>query len=434
MWFKNKQTKRKVTVVGCGKLGLPLVAVLSEAGHQVVGFDSNTALIASLSTGKVPWFEESLQSMLRKNSRQIRFTSDAKEAFADAEFVLVIVPSPSKTSGEFDSQYVESAVTSVVRESEDNQKKRIHIVIVSTLMPGSTEQIIEKLKTTYPSKASNFELIYSPEFIALGTVVKDMTFPDLVLVGASDQQAAQEYSDLVHSYIKSKPHVAMLSIKEAEIAKIAVNSYVTTKISFANFISELCEASGNASASKVLNSIGMDSRIGRKYLKPGAPFGGPCFPRDNIALETYANTVGVSASIANSTRVINQRQSQRIVNFVKRFSELKHVTLVGVAYKPGTAVTEESPSLSIVDLLSTDFDISLVDDYVFTDGREESRQVISRETIGDKPRCVVLMVPDPKYRDIPALLHGESMIIDLWGDWEKIITQPSIKYFRLGDN
>jgi UDPglucose 6-dehydrogenase len=226
----------------------------------------------------------------------------------------------------------------------------------------------------------------------------------------------------------------MLSIKEAEIAKIAVNSYVTTKISFANFISELCEASGNASASKVLNSIGMDSRIGRKYLKPGAPFGGPCFPRDNIALETYANTVGVSASIANSTHVINQRQSQRIANFVKRFSELKHVTLVGVAYKPGTAVTEESPSLAIADLLSTDFDISLVDDYVFTDGREEPRQVISRESIGDKARCVVLMVPDPNYRDIPALLHSESIIIDLWGDWEKIITQPRIKYFRLGDN
>ena len=432
-WRKIRVRRRRVAVVGCGKLGLPLVAVLANAGHEVIGFDSNDSLIKSLTRGKVPWFEASLNSLLELNSKRIRFTSEPKETFKEIDFALVIVPSPSDSSGVFESRFVEDAIISIAQEYSGLGKKRVRIVIISTLMPGSTDEIHKKLVSQYSDFDANFELIYSPEFIALGSVVHDMTHPDLVLIGARVEESANEYAELVTSYIKSTPHFAILTPKEAEIAKIAVNSYVTTKISFANFISELCEATGGASASKVLMSIGSDNRIGRSYLKPGAPFGGPCFPRDNIALERFASSVGISASLAISTHEVNQRQSSRIVSFIEESSDLSEVVLVGIAYKPGTAVTDESPSFAIIRKLEGKRNVFLIDDYVSADHPLLSERAISRAQLKQTPVIVVLMVPDEKYDNIPGILHEKSVVIDLWGKWESTATKLGLDYHRMGD-
>ena len=431
-WKRWGVDRKKVAVVGCGKLGLPLVAVLANAGHQVTGFDLNKSLIASLSIGQVPWFEVSLSSLLELNSKRVRFTSNPKGAYEDLDFALVIVPSPSDRSGVFESRFVEDAITSIVRESGGSGKKT-KIVIISTLMPGSSDVILKKLRDKFSYFDSKFDLIYSPEFIALGSVVHDMTHPDLVLIGARSEESAQEYAQLVRSYIQSNPHFAFLLPQEAEIAKIAVNSYVTTKISFANFISELCEATGGASASKVLAGIGADSRIGRSYLKPGAPFGGPCFPRDNIALERFASSVGVSASLAISTHEVNLRQSSRIAAFIEERSDLPEVVLVGIAYKPGTAVTDESPTIGVIEKLQSKRKVFLIDDYVSENDVSLAERTIVRSELKDIPRCVVLMVPDEKYQNIPALMHEESVVIDLWGKWEAISAQSNLSYYRMGD-
>jgi UDPglucose 6-dehydrogenase len=431
--LRRKSRSKQVCVVGCGKLGLPLVAVLADAGHDVVGFDLNHQLIASLSKNSVPWYEESLHDLLVENQSRVQFTSNLAETIDDSEFFLVIVPSPSDDTGIFVSKYVEDAISSIVGLKGETSQGDSYIVIVSTLMPGSSDEIWNRVSARFPDSVNRFKLIYSPEFIALGSVVRDMKNPDLVLIGAHDSQAADAYQELVSSYIETKPTYARLLPKEAEIAKIAVNSFVTTKISFANFISELCESSGGASASVVLASIGADSRIGRSYLKPGAPFGGPCFPRDNVAISKFSSSLGIEASIADSTHAVNRRQVARIARFIKNFGEHKRVLLVGVAYKPGTAVTDESPALSLSKELVDDYLVDLHDDYIADQETISSLGLIPRDEIPSEPICVVFMVPDPRYVSLPGLLHSDSVVIDLWGSFRSSVNQSSLTYYCLGE-
>jgi UDPglucose 6-dehydrogenase len=434
MAFSRRRTKsRRVCVIGCGKLGLPLIAVLADAGHSVVGFDLNVSLIDQLSSGNVPWFEQSLQELIHKNQKRIQFIHDLANSPRDMDFYLVIVPSPSNNEGVFESKFVEEAINSIMSLNSQESQGPIHIVIVSTLMPGSTDQIFERMKTKFPDAARRFKIIYSPEFIALGSVVKDMRNPDLVLIGADDDEAADLYRNLVSSYIHSKPTFARLVPIEAEIAKIAVNSFVTTKISFANFISELCDGSDGASASNVLASIGADSRIGRSYLKPGAPFGGPCFPRDNIALSRFSESIGVDASIAKSTHDVNKRQTERIARYIEQYGKHNRVLIVGVAYKPGTAVIDESPSLYLAERLRAKFSVSLLDDYVGDTNLASGLSLMSSDEIESEPVCAVFMVPDSKYLRLPMILHRESVIIDLWGNLKPDLSKHSLIYYCIGE-
>lgn len=432
-WFRSRTRPKQVCVVGCGKLGLPLVAVLADAGHMVVGFDLNKRLIEKLSMGSIPWFEETLPDLLAKNHKRIRFTSTLADAMKDTEFFLVIVPSPSDDAGVFESKYVEAAIDSIVTLNSKDSQGVSQIVIVSTLMPGSTDEIWNRVIERNPKSAERFRLLYSPEFIALGSVVKDMMNPDLVLIGAHDNQAAEAYRNLVASYVQTKPTYACLLPKEAEIAKIAVNSFVTTKISFANFISELCENTGGASANRVLASIGADSRIGRSYLKPGAPFGGPCFPRDNIALSKFALGVGVEASIADSTHAVNRRQVGRIARYIEKHGRHKTLLIVGVAYKPGTAVVDESPALHLFKELSDEFSIHFLDEYISDSDGLLNLNWISREQIPKEPICAVFMVPDQKYASLPSSLHRDSVVIDMWGNLKSSAQKSSLTYFCVGE-
>ena len=432
-WFLKTAKPRRVCVVGCGKLGLPLVAVLAEAGHSVIGFDLNHSLIQELSNGHVPWFEESLQELVQDNQDRIQFTNDLSEASPNVEFFLVIVPSPSDNNGIFESRFVEDAINLIIEGNYQNSQTPVYIVIVSTLMPGSTDDIWQRTVRKFPSAANRYKIVYSPEFIALGSVIRDMKNPDLVLIGTHDSEAGASYQTLVSSYVETRPTFAHLLPKEAEIAKIAVNAFVTTKISFANFISELCESSGGASASRVLAGIGADSRIGRSYLRPGAPFGGPCFPRDNIALSRFSRSIGVDALIADSTQSVNERQITRISKFIEKFSTYKKVLIVGVAYKPGTAVTDESPSIRLSENLDDRFSVSLLDDYIQNPIIGLNHQLISREDISSEPLCAVFMVPDSRYVSLLAALHKDSIIIDLWGNLKSHLSGDSHQYYCLGD-
>jgi UDPglucose 6-dehydrogenase len=173
-----------------------------------------------------------------------------------------------------------------------------------------------------------------------------MINPYLVLIGSYSRESGHDCAKLVKSYMKTKPYFAFSSAREVEIAKTSVNSYVTTKMSSGNSLSELCQATGSASASRVLDSIGADSRIGKRYSKLGAPYSGPCFARDNIAPRNFAESLGVRASIAISKHDVNQRQTSRILDSVLSQGASIDVVMVDVAYKPGTAVLEESPSIT----------------------------------------------------------------------------------------
>lgn len=426
-------TGRKVTVVGCGKLGLPLVSVLSQAGHDVIGFDRNEQLINHLNAHNVPWFEAGLEETVREFSHNMKFTTSLSEATRECSVALVIVPTPSDTAGWFRSEYVEQAVIDLVQSRLETSIEPLLIVIISTLMPGSTRKLRDSVKRLAGEKSHLFKIVYSPEFIALGTVVEDMKNPSLVLIGSDDDEATETYQELVDSYVSTAPFFARLTFEGAEIAKIGVNSYVTMKISFANFISELCDLNGNSSANEVLEAIGSDKRIGRAYLKPGTPFGGPCFPRDNVALARFGESIGASASLPLVVHEYNEAQVDRIARFIDSFFPPGlDVLLVGMAYKPGTAVTEESASLKVMRRLEGIRKVYALDSYLSVQD-EFPNNHISREMLRNFRIGAVLMVPDESYDDIPSIISSESYLLDCWGTWVEHSSKFQNQYRRLGD-
>jgi UDPglucose 6-dehydrogenase len=427
-------TQKNLVVVGCGKLGAPLVACLANAGHKVVGIDVSKELIENLDAGVVTWNEPGLAELITKNKKNIIFQENYDGAFKNTEATFIIVPTPSVASGEFSNKFVLDAVSKVGKELANTLQTKHLVVIVSTVMPGSTQGEIKKaLHNAAGSVAKSVKICYSPEFIALGTVIKNMQFPDMVLIGEEEKDSGDLLAEISLSIVKNQPNVMRLSISEAEICKIAINSFVTTKISFSNQISEICERTSGASAQRVLLAIGADSRIGRSYLSAGTGFGGPCFPRDNRAFRKYSNSLGVDADLSIATDSINVRQDQRIIRLIEaKVTPGSKILVVGLSYKPDTDVIEESPAVAFIEkALQAGYLVDAVDDHVKNLQTTHALKIFTPDSLETSDySAAILFVPSKSYIDIPRILDSETKLIDLWGLWEDTFNHD---YTRLGD-
>lgn len=427
-------TQKNLVVVGCGKLGAPLVACLANAGHKVVGVDISKELIENLEAGIVTWNEPGLVELITKNRKNISFQENYDGAFKNTDATFIIVPTPSVASGEFSNRFVLEAVTEVGKGLSKSSVKDHLVVIVSTVMPGSTQgEIKSALLAAAGESSMNLQICYSPEFIALGTVIKNMQYPDMILIGEEDSRAGDLLSEISLSIVKNEPIVMRLTLAEAEISKIAINSFVTTKISFSNQISEICESTPGTSAKKVLAAIGADSRIGRSYLSAGTGYGGPCFPRDNRAFRTYANTIGVDADLSIATDAINVRQDQRVIRLVNsKLARGSRLLVVGLSYKPDTDVTEESPAVAFIGKAQqAGYLVDAVDEHVKSVKSSVPFEIFTPDSLLDRNYSgAILFVPSKGYADLPSAIQNEVVLIDLWGLWEGLF---NLDYTRLGD-
>lgn len=349
----------RVSVYGLGKLGLPLALVLAEAGHHVIGVDRNKDQIDRIKRGEL-WHEPGLKNLWKNyyhlpsggyfaiSQGHLELTSNGEFAAETTDASFIVVPTPSDPATDmFINDYVIQAAETIGKSLV--QKPTPHlVVVVSTVMPGaSNEKIIPAIERTSGKKLNEgFYYGYSPEFIALGSVVKDLKNPEFALFGGSSVVAVDLWQTIVN-YMPPTTLTYSMTPLEAEVAKISLNTYVTMKISFANQLDELCESLGVRSY-VVAEAVGHDSRIGHRCLTPGPPFGGPCFPRDARAFSALAAKQGVLAELAEATTHVNNRQIRRIVNKVESGSK---VGVVGLTYKIGTEVTEESCGLKLLKAL-----------------------------------------------------------------------------------
>jgi UDPglucose 6-dehydrogenase len=427
-------TEKNLVVVGCGKLGAPLIACLADSGHKVVGVDISKELIEKLDSGIVTWNEPGLAQLISDNKKNISFQGSYEGAFKNAEATFIIVPTPSVSTGEFSNKFVLEVVTQVGQELSKTLKSKHLVVIVSTVMPGSTQGEIKKTLHDAAGKvAKDIRICYSPEFIALGTVIKNMQFPDMVLIGEEEKEAGDLLAEISLSIVKNQPSVMRLTISEAEICKIAINSFVTTKISFSNQISEICERTSGASAQRVLLAIGADSRIGRSYLSAGTGFGGPCFPRDNRAFRKYANSLGIDADLSIATDTINVRQDQRIIRLIEgKVTPGSKLLVVGLSYKPDTDVIEESPAVAFIERAQqAGYLVDAVDDHVKKLQTTQPLNIFTANSLETADySAAILFVPSKSYIGIPKHLNSKTKLIDLWGLWENTFNH---EYTRLGD-
>jgi UDPglucose 6-dehydrogenase len=346
--------KDNIGIIGLGKLGLPMMGAFISRGFDPKGYDINQKLVEKLRKRVCPYQEPGLKEIIESDAKWAeRFYTDLDKFLESIDTIFIIVPTPTKIDI-FDISFLEDVLCNVAKNK--NKEKVLTCVVTSTVNPGDCA----KLSIKY--KKEQIQIVYSPEFIALGSVLKDMLDPDIVLLGGDEIGSVDKVFSIYSRLYKSHPEYHRLTHFESETAKIAINTYITTKISYANTIGLYVEQStkDRLSAQRVLNAIGGDSRIGRKYFKFGVSYGGPCFPRDNRALAAHLKKIGVDPAIPEATDKIN---NFILENWKNRINNEKYdaLVLVGVAYKSGTDFLEESFMIKLALEVRSTTDIYYVD-------------------------------------------------------------------------
>jgi UDPglucose 6-dehydrogenase len=327
---------KNISVIGVGKLGLCLSLNLEQKGFNVVGQDVNPHYINLLKSKSFTSTEPFVNELLQKSSH-IEFTDDISEALKN-DVIFVVVKTPSTNDWKYDHTQIDEVAEKLI--SFGVQKNRKDLIINSTTFPGYCDELHKKLINF------NFHVSYNPEFIAQGSIIKDQLNCDLVLIGESDEYAGNIITKIYEKLCDSKPIINRMSRTEAELCKLSINCFLTTKISFANMIGDIADRL-NCDKFKVLSGVGSDSRIGKKYLNPGFGFGGPCFPRDNRALYKCADEVGIDAILSKSTDIMNEKHLQyQIEYFVnKNPNKENKVEIEYITYKKESTLIEESQQL-----------------------------------------------------------------------------------------
>lgn len=353
-----------ISVIGLGKLGLCTAACFASKGHQVMGVDMNQHILDKLRLKQCPIDEPGLEDLLEKAWANLTVTGNVNEAVSNSDITLIIVPTPSRSGGEFVNEYVETVLEVLALALKE--KDGFHVVnVVSTVMPGSCDSRFKTLleKKSCKKCGADFGLVYNPEFIALGSVITDFLNPDMVLIGASDKYSGEKVKELYLSTCESKPDINLMSLVNAEITKLSLNCFVTMKISFANELASICEKVPGAHIDVITDALGSDTRIGSKYLKGGLGFGGPCFPRDNRAFQVFARGAGVETRLAPQVVAINNSIVERLFDTINKNTNFgDKLALLGLSYKPGSHIIEKSQSIMLAKkLVDASFVVSVHD-------------------------------------------------------------------------
>jgi len=337
----------KIAVIGTGYVGLVTGIGFAEKGNQVICVDNNQAKLDVLRSGKSPIWEKCLDELIVKNleSENIVFTDDLQYAVEESEIIFLCLPTPPQEDGSADLSYV----ITVSKEIARHIKEYRIIVNKSTVLVGSTE-IVRNHLLEY-NKDCNFDVVSNPEFLKEGNAVLDFMEPERVVIGTSSNQARQKLVELYLPFVQNEEQILLMDEKSSELTKYAANSFLATKITFINQIADLCELN-NADVELVAKGIGLDSRIGPKFLKAGIGYGGSCFPKDVSALIKYSDGVGYDFSILKQVQAENTRRKIKPIHklvelYGDDFSSLK-VGVWGLAFKPETDDVREAPSAYII--------------------------------------------------------------------------------------
>lgn len=414
-----------ISVIGLGKLGAPRAAVFACKGFETIGLDINPRFVEAINDGRAPVEEPRLQEMIDGGRSRLRATKSFEEAVLNSDVSFIIVPTPSGADRFFSNKFVVDAVEQI--GAALRFKTQYHVVVVtSTVMPGATNGEIGAALELAAGRevGSDLGLCYNPEFIALGSVVRDMLCPDIILIGESDNKAGDVVEAICRGSTDTTPEFHRMNLVNAELTKISINTYVTTKISYANMVADMCDHLPGADADVVTRAVGGDSRIGRKYLKGAIGYGGPCFPRDNKAFAALGRKLGVATELAEATDKINEHQLARLTGAVDALAQHgSTITLLGMSYKPDTAVIEESQGIMLARILAKQGYKVIVSDPLAT---QAAAAVIgtAAEAMADATAAVrqadlvVVMTPWPEFKAIPSDAFrrgpGAVTVIDPW--------------------
>lgn len=327
---------KNISIIGVGKLGLCLGLNLEKVGYNVLGVDIFESYVNSLNNKTFVSPEPFVNEYLRQ-SKNIEFTTEIKKSLEN-DIIFIVVNTPSTYDYKYDHKNIDDIAEKLI--SFGKQKRRKDLIINCTTFPGYSDKLQERLKPY------NYFVSYNPEFIAQGSIIMDQQNCDNVLIGEADVQAGDLIQKLYSDFCVKNPDFNRMTRTEAEITKISVNCFLTTKISYANMIGDIA-LRYKSNPDTILKAIGTDSRIGSKYLNYGYGFGGPCFPRDNRALAKCAEEVGIDAVISKATDIMNEKHLEYQIDFFKEKNKDKtmSVQLDYITYKKESVSIEESQQL-----------------------------------------------------------------------------------------
>jgi UDPglucose 6-dehydrogenase len=434
---------QKVSIIGLGKLGASMLAGMASRGLDVIGVDVNPHAVEAVNAGLAPVQETGLGEMIAANKARIRATLDVDDAVLNSDISFVIVPTPSDERGAFTLQYARYAFKSLGQALK--KKPGYHVIVLtSTVLPGATRHgLLPILEQESGKKCGpDFGLCYNPEFIALGSVIRDFLNPDFYLLGQFDQRSGDALEQVHHRVSQNNAPVKRMSIENAELAKIAVNSYVTMKISFANMLAEFCEKLPGGDVDVVSDALGMDKRIGRKYLTGGFGFGGPCFPRDNVALHFMGAQLGVDSRLLKTNDDYNRGLAKRYVEKLQpHLRKGANVCVLGLAYKALSHVIEESPGIYLCRALSEAGYRVIGHDNLAAPHAEQALKMSalvtdSLDTALKDADVVLVTTTDKAYTSLTAetLLRSRASmtLVDFWRALPHLAADPRIRYVPIG--
>ncbi|HTS16500.1 MAG TPA: nucleotide sugar dehydrogenase [Verrucomicrobiae bacterium] len=414
------KTIQSASVFGLGKLGACIAATLAARGIEVVGIDIDDEKVRRLNDGLPPVEEPLLADMIHAGRKRLRASGDPQEAVqTDASFF--IPPTASLPDGSFSNEFLLRAMRPCAQIMAAAGKRGHVFVCSSTTTPGACDSVLIPMieKETKWTCGRDFGFCYNPEFIALGNVVNGLLEPDLVLIGESDPESGEALEDLYRRYNRNRPQISRMSVVSAELTKISLNSYITMKISFTNQLRMIAERFPKADIHAVLDAIGNDSRIGKKYLRAGLSYGGPCFPRDNRLIAYTARQVGVSAPLAEASDKVNEDAKLDLLERVKsRITSRDTVAVLGLTYRPDTYITEESAGLHLAQHLKQQGYRVVVHDFAAKPATntvlrefeviEDPSDFPSREDIA----LAVICCPWPQYKDVK--FASSTKVLSAW--------------------
>lgn len=329
-----------IGVIGVGRLGICFALLLDRGGYNVMGCDIRTNYISSLNRRQIQTNEPLVSDMLKDS--KIRFTPDARSVIESSEIIYIMVATPSLADGSYDVSAVWRVVDDLAECDFDISGKIL--VVGCTTNPGDCQEIQDTLRDR------GVHVLYNPEFIAQGSILRDLQNADMVLIGGEDPEVIDRYQQV---YYKIQPvitpNIQTMSLTAAELVKIGINCFLTTKISYANMMGEILTRSGVANdIDRALTAIGSDTRIGYKYMNYGLGYGGPCLPRDNRALARHAKMLGLEFPLGSIVDQFNQDHTEFVLQQILEDNQEQHPFYIRyISYKPNTDIFDESQQLKL---------------------------------------------------------------------------------------
>jgi UDPglucose 6-dehydrogenase len=350
----------RITVFGLGRVGLIMAVCLAKRGYEVLGFDVDSNLVERLQDGETPFYEPNLSEYLAAALQKNRFTATTDPSInSRSDLAYISVGTPSLADGTIDLSYVEEAAKTIGRTLRDSRQHQL-VVVKSTVTPGTARNLIKPAveRESKRSAGTDFAVCSNPEFLREGNAIHDTEFPDRIVIGSDDPAAIEKLENIYRQFHGAQfPPIIRTTFENAELTKYTNNAFLATKVSFINCIAGIAERIPHADIKAVAEGIGLDERIGSKFLNAGLGWGGSCFPKDLSALVSLSKKIGYDAELIAATVSTNRKQPRKAVELAKKalgsLAE-KQIAVLGLSFKPETDDMRDAVSIPIINGLLTE--------------------------------------------------------------------------------